>query len=83
MAGISGKDWIRLQQRRGLGDEGHLCRMEMIVSASSTTVVRRGNMASRPAQVSEQGMQWAAHARHVGYFTALHCTTLYCTVLLR
>ena len=83
MAGISGKDWIRLQQRRRLGDEEYTCRMETIVSASSPTVVRRGNMASRSAQVSERGMQWAAHARHVVYCTALDCTTRSCTVLSR
>ena len=75
MAGISGKDWIRLQLRRRLGDE-YICHME-------TTVVRRGNMASRSAQVPERGMQWAAHARHVVCCTALDCTTLSCTVLLR
>ena len=71
MAGTSGKDWRRRQQRRRLGDEYISCHME-------NTVVRRGNMASRSARVPERGMQWAAHARHVVYCTALDWTVLHC-----
>ena len=83
--GISGKDWIRLQQRHRRGDEEYVSVTWMDNCASLLeNRGRGGNMASRSAHsVSEQSMQWAADARHVVYCNALHCPTLYCTVLLR
>ena len=54
--------------------------MEMTVSASSTTVVRRGNMASPSAQVSDN--EACNGLLMLGMWcTALHCTALYYTVL--
>ena len=59
-----------------------LCHMDNCASLLENRG-RVGNMASRSAQVSEQGMQWAADARHIVYCNALHCPKLYCIVLLR
>ena len=47
--GISGKDWIRLQQRRRQGDEEYVCHMNNYASLLENRG-RGENMASRSAQ---------------------------------
>ena len=47
--GISGKDWIRLQQRGRRGDVEYVCHMHNCASLLENRG-RGGNMASRSAQ---------------------------------
>ena len=82
IAGISGKDWIRLQQRRRLGDEECISVVWRWLYQPPRQPWSDEETWRLAQLVSKRGMQWAAHARHAVYCTALDCTTLSCTVLL-
>ena len=50
--GISGKDWIRLQQRRRRGDEGYVCHMNNCASLLENRRQGGGEETWRLAQLS-------------------------------
>ena len=73
MAGINGKDWIRLQTHHRRGDEEYVSVARIIVSAPSRTVV--GEEAWRLAQ-----LKCLNEACNRPLMLGMQCTVLHCTV---